>query len=273
MKLFLVPRPVSLLETFHCHQSILKTQEAFNTLDTFSFHEVSEDEVRQEILRLDGTKSTPVGDIPAEMLESIIDINASILTETINLSLRNGCFSDYLKAAEDSPIFEKIVLQKENYKPGSVLPHMLKVFVRIMHTQLESSMEGKLSNILQKWKITLDKGRFVCAMFMDLSKAFDTVNHNLLIPKLGAYGFQKDALSFLKSYLTKRRARVPVNSNFSAWERIISRVSQGSILGPLLFKIFLNDLFFFVKNSDLSNYADDNTIYCCGNNLEEVKKL
>ena len=80
--------------------------------------------------------------------------------------------------------------------------------------------------MLEKWKNTLDKGGFVCAIFMDLSKVFDTMNHNLLIIKLGSYGFQKDTLSFIKSYLTKRRQRVPVNSNFSAWERIISGVPQ-----------------------------------------------
>ena len=99
---------------------------------------------------------------------------------------------------------------------------MSKVFERIMYTQIESFMEDKLSkllaglrknhstqhyliNMFEKWKNTLDKGGFVCAMFMDLAKAFDTINHDLLIAKLGAYGFQKYALPFTKSYLTKRR--------------------------------------------------------------------
>ena len=119
------------------------------------------------------------------------------------------------------------------------------------------STQHCLINMLEKWKNSLDKGGFVCAMFIDVSKAFDTMNHDLLIAKLRAYGFQKGALSFMKSYLRKRRQRVRVNNNFSAWERIISGVPQGSISGPLLFKTFLNDLFLFIENSNLSNYADD----------------
>ena len=127
----------SILERFHCHQSILKILEALNTPDNFSFHDVSEDEVRSEISKLDGTKSTPVGDIPAGMLKSTNDIHAPVLTKIINLALRNGYFPDDLKAAEVSPIYKKNDdLEKKNYRPVSILPHMSKVFERIMYSKV-----------------------------------------------------------------------------------------------------------------------------------------
>ena len=127
-----------------------------------------------------------------------------------------------------------------------------------------------LISMLEKWKASLDK-EYVSIIFMDLSKAFDTINKDLLLAKLKAYGFSHNALAFVLSCLKNRSHRVNINNNFSTWREIIAGVSQGSILGHLLFNIFINGIFYFKYKSYLSNYADDNVLYTFASNMTEVK--
>ena len=119
----------------------------------FSFHEKTKDEIRKEISKLDGSKATPVGDIPAEMLKSTVDVHVSLLTKIINLSIQNGCFPDELKAAEVTPIFRKNDdLDKGNYEPVNVLPHVSKVFERITYIQIENFMEWQVIKIAYRFQ-------------------------------------------------------------------------------------------------------------------------
>ena len=95
---------------------------------------------------------------------------------------------------------------------------------------------------------------------MDLSKAFDSIPHDLLIAKLHAYGFNENALVLMYSYLKKRKQSVRMNNTHSSFQTILSGVLQGSVLGPILFNFYINDLFLFIKQATLYNYADDNTL-------------
>ena len=126
--------------------------------------------------------------------------------------------------------------------------------------------------MLQKWKSALDNKKVFGALLTDLSKAFDCLSHDLLIAKLNAYGFSMAALRLIQNYLSNRKQRTKINTEYSSWKEILFGVPQGSILGPLLFNIVLCDLFLIMNNFDIASYADDNTPYAVGNNIQEPQK-
>ena len=132
------------------------------------------------------------------------------------------------------------------------------------------STQYALLTLIERWKFCLDKQGFAGALLMDLSKAFDTINHELLIAKLHAYGFSTDALEVLLSYLQDRWQRVKINTTFSSWTQLLQGVPQGSVLGPILFNIYINDIFFALKGVDICNFADDTSPYVCDSNLKSV---
>ena len=187
------------------------------------------------------------------------DIFASYLCDFFNQSIENFEFLSILKNANITPVFKKGYRgSKENYHPASTLPVISKIFEKLLCKQITIFLDRLLSKyqcgfrkgysarhcllaMLEKWKNTVGKGKIFGALLTDLSKAFDSVSHDLLIAKLNCYGFSLPALKLVHSYLSNRKQRSKINNAYSSWEEILFGVPQGSILEPILFNIFLSD--------------------------------
>ena len=127
-----------------------------------------------------------------------------------------------------------------------------------------------LLTMIEKWQKSLDNGQYIGALLTDLFKAFDCINHDLLIAKLSAYGLDNNAVSYFYSYLHNRQQRTKISSQYSEYENVLTGVPQGSILGPFLFNVYICDLFFEIDYIDFTGYADDNTPYTSSSNLDDV---
>ena len=124
----------------------------------------------------------------------------------------------------------------------------------------------------EKWKTILNRKLKVGALFMDLSKAFDSLDHSLLLAKLSVHGLDNNSLSFVQSDLTNRFQRCKIKNDFSNFHEITTGVPQGSILGPFLFHIVINDVFLFIQSLNVCSFADDNTLVAFGKTFDEVNR-
>ena len=279
-----------LIEHFQSHPSILKIKASVPCTHMFSFKRVTVAEMKSQLQLLNIRKSSPHEDIPSKLLKMNIDLFCYPLTRLFNLYADANKFPDDLKVANVTALYKKDDrMNKTNYRPISRLTTISKRFERLIHIQLYDFIALKLSallggfrknyntqhvllNFLQNCKNIIDKEGFAGAVFMDLSKAFDSMNHGLLIAKLHAYGLSIEALELIQNYLSNRKQRVKLNTTFSAWKETKVGVPQGSVLGPLLFNVFINDIFLFVNKTKICTYADDTTIYACHTDLNTIIK-
>ena len=260
------------------HPSIRKIKERFEQSTSFLFDSITASQIEDEIMDLNSKKAAGYDSIPPKILKNSVSTIKEPLSQLFNTSVKENLFPADLKYANVSPLFKKDDnTNKENYRPISILPTISKIFERIMFRQITTHVSDILSpylcgfrkgyntqhallRLIDKINKSLDKKEKIGLFMMDLSKAFDCIPHELLIAKLHAYGFEKASLKLIYSYLKNRHQRVKINSTYSSWKEIINGVPQGSVLGPLLFNLFINDIFYFIKESDICNYADDNTL-------------
>ena len=178
-----------------------------------------------------------------------------------------------------------------NYRPISLLPIFSKIMEKIVAVRLNNFLElhsvifpnqfgfragcsttHALVSITQAINKTIDNQKFGCGVFIDFKKAFDTVNHDILLLKMEHYGIRGAAYSWFKSYLSNRKQFLSLNGVDSAIKTIFCGVPQGSVLGPLLFLIYINDLTNISSKLKFYLFADDTNIYCENNDLKSLKK-
>ena len=151
----------------------------------------------------------------------------------------------------------------ERYIHNSLIPYINKCLSEFVAAYRKSySSSHFLIRLVENWKKELDNKKHIGAILIDLSKAFDCIPHELLIAKMDVHGFSENALTLFFSYLKRRKQSVQINNTYSTFQLLLCFVQQGSILVPILFNLFINDLFMYIKNSDRHNFADDNTIFC-----------
>ena len=257
----------------------------------FQFDPVDASQVYKLLQSLSISKATGIDRIPAKVLRLAAPVISWSLASIFNTSIASKTFPIEWKVARVSALHKKGPRNiMDNYRPISILPVISKVFEKMLYNQLIEylhrenlltenqfgfrrfhSTASALLDCTNEWLFNMDRGFYNVVVFLDLKKAFDTVNHTILLDKLEAYGIDEDSLNLLSSYLTDRKQTCQIDGKQSDLRKISCGVPQGSILGPLLFLTYINDLPNCLNFTTPRIFADDTSITAFGKTLEDTE--
>ena len=248
--------------------------------NTFSTTPTTPKEIESIIESFDSSKSVGPNSIPPKILKIIAPEISIAIANICNKSFKTGTFPDQLKISKINPIHKKESrLKISNYRPISLLSNINKIIEKLMFTRLYNFLETNnciyklqfgfrakhstnhaILSITQQIQEAINKDKIAIGIFIDFQKAFDTVNHSILLDKLNHYGVKGSANKWFESYLNNRKQFVTINGINSDTTNIKHGVPQGSVLGPLLFLVYINDLHHSIRDSKTFHFADDTNL-------------
>ena len=259
---------------------------------SLALYSCDEDEVKNLLFTLNPKKASGPNSIPVNILHLLASDICKPLSIIFNLSFDSGIYPDMLKIANAIPIFKKdSKLVVSNYRPISLLSNINKLLEKLMFNRVYKFLEDNkclysfqfgfrtrhstnqtLISITESIRAALDEGKVAGGVFVDFQKAFDTVNHDILVWKLNHYGVRGVANNWFASYLSNRNQYVSILGHNSPTLPIHHGVPQGSVLGPLLFLIYINDLHKAIKFSKVYHFADDTNLLNVNESPSKLQK-
>ena len=258
-------------------------------------YEFSSDlKLKHEFFPVNSNKPLGPSNIPAWALKDSVDIIGEPLTFLINAFLHEGRFPNHLKRAHVVPKYKSGDIEDPtNYRPISITSALSKVFEKVIQNQIVEFLDdtkllsphqfGFRANFstadallyaTEKIRFDIDNKNVVAAAFLDLSKAFDSISHEILLQKLHNLNFSENSIAMIRSFLKRRLQKVVLETTSSDWIELYQGVPQGTILGPLLFNIYVNSMRYSVsKPCELVQYADDTFIFVSGKKNEDAINL